>query len=188
MPGGPVIITPRKLFMPFLPGFLKLAFRLPDLGSVICRRCCVITQGTNQSLSHCRSFSTCPLFPQISFKVCGAYRSVHSCVVGSTVLPLLSESDPQHHAEVKPSTHPRTTLDPEALAAFSRASISFALSRMAFSSFSLFFFSFSLRPLPSPGPFRVATNLRKSSSDNVFKLCFCIAAILLAPALSPSTT
>jgi hypothetical protein len=31
MPGGPVIITPRKLFIPFLPGFLKLAFKLPDL-------------------------------------------------------------------------------------------------------------------------------------------------------------
>lgn len=31
MPGGPVIITPRKMFIPFFPGFLKLAFKLSDL-------------------------------------------------------------------------------------------------------------------------------------------------------------
>ncbi len=31
MPGEPVIMTPRKLFMPFWPGFLKFAFRLSDL-------------------------------------------------------------------------------------------------------------------------------------------------------------
>ena len=35
MPGGPVIITPRKLFIPFLPGFLKFAFKLPDLEDVV---------------------------------------------------------------------------------------------------------------------------------------------------------
>ena len=35
MPGGPVIITPRKTFIPFFPGFLKLAFKLSDLGGVV---------------------------------------------------------------------------------------------------------------------------------------------------------
>jgi hypothetical protein len=39
MPGGPVIITPRKLFIPFLPGFLKLAFKLPDLEDVVSGLC-----------------------------------------------------------------------------------------------------------------------------------------------------
>jgi hypothetical protein len=35
IPGGPVIITPRKLFIPFFPGFLKLAFKLSGLESVV---------------------------------------------------------------------------------------------------------------------------------------------------------
>lgn len=39
IPGGPVIITPRKLFIPFLPGFLKLAFKLPDLEDVVSGLC-----------------------------------------------------------------------------------------------------------------------------------------------------
>jgi len=39
MPGGPVIITPRKLFIPFLPGFLKLAFKLLDLKYVVSGLC-----------------------------------------------------------------------------------------------------------------------------------------------------
>jgi hypothetical protein len=39
MPGGPVIITPRKRFIPLLPGFLKLAFKLPDLEDVVSGLC-----------------------------------------------------------------------------------------------------------------------------------------------------
>lgn len=35
-------------------------------------------RGTYQSCSHCCSFSTCPLFPQISFGFWGAYLTVHS--------------------------------------------------------------------------------------------------------------
>src|SRR6267142_1074617 len=90
MPGGPVIITPRKTFIPFFPGFLKLAFKLSDLGGVISglqqrdRK----EDKIHQSLSHCWSFSTCPLLPQISLSVCGAYRSVQSCVLGSIVFAL----------------------------------------------------------------------------------------------------
>lgn len=55
IPGGPVIMTARKTFIPSLPGFLKFDLRL-----------------LSQLPSHVCSRSMFVLFPHISLSVCGA--------------------------------------------------------------------------------------------------------------------
>lgn len=74
IPGDPVISTPRYMFMPVLPGFLKPAFKLsglnycPDEHDTITGN----RRGNYQSFNHWNSFSTWLLFPQISFIDLGA--------------------------------------------------------------------------------------------------------------------
>ena len=187
MPGGPVIITPRKLFIPFLPGFLKLAFKLSDLEDVVNGLCVRIERRGNLPVTE-------PLSELFDLSFVPA--NLFDCLRGISISPKLRirvyRLGPVAVSIWFPSksvlAHPLAAPDPAAPIAFSRASISFALSRIAFSSFSFFFFSFSLRPLPLPGPLRVAIRSRNSSSDRVLSLCFLMAASLLEPALSPSTT